>query len=400
MTTAKDTAWDRLTGALAREAVRGHSIGGERGFPHFSEDGRWQMRAADEVSCWQGDVYEHGNWTFGFWYGVMWLSGALTGTDTGVKAAVARLDELRLRSRDDTTHDLGFMFWPSLVFGNRLGYLSDAQTEPAIDAARTLAARFNDRGGYIQAFGAVGHPLGAGTSTIDTMMNLPLLYWAGTKLGDERLLTVAHRHASTSKDVFIRPDGSTYHLNHFDPDSGALLHQGTFQGASEDSCWSRGQAWAVCGFALSYAATRDPEMLAAATKTADYFWSHLPSDALLPWDFTSQDPDAPRDASAGAIAALGALVLAAVHPDAEARRHNQQRAATTLEALAEHVSSSEDVEGILQRSSYSVPHGLGMNGATAWGEFYFTLAFALLSGRLPIGLILDGPHADRFEPLP
>jgi hypothetical protein len=33
-----------------------------------------------------------------------------------------------------------------------------------------------------------------------------------------------------------------------------------------------------------------------------------------------------------------------------------------------------------------------MDGATAWGDFYLTLASALAAKRLPVAVILDGPR--------
>ena len=81
--------WSNVRHALVREARKGDSASG-RGFPHFTDGGRWQRRPAADLSSWRGEVYEHGNWTLGFWYGVMWLSSVLGGTDTGAVAARAR----------------------------------------------------------------------------------------------------------------------------------------------------------------------------------------------------------------------------------------------------------------------------------------------------------------------
>ncbi len=382
----------RLASTLEREAR--HAAGrNRRMFPHFSERGRWSLLAADETSRWRGEEYDHGNWTLGFWFGVIWLAAELTGSSAPLELARARLDLVRPRAHDSTTHDLGFIFWPSLVFGHRLGFVADEETEPALVAAGTLARRFNPQGGYIQAFGAIGHSLGAGTSTIDTMMNLPLLWWAGTMKDQKRLLEIAHQHALTSKATFLRDDWSTYHLNRFDPRSGVLLRQETFQGASPSSCWSRGQAWAICGFALAYAATSDSEMLTAAEQTAEYFWAHLPPSGLPPWDFTETAVDAPQDASAAAIAGFGALVLAELHPAEDRRACHRSRAEEVLGKLMQYVPDAEDVDGILQHCSYSVPHRLGMDGATAWGDFYFSLAYTVLAGRIPTRLVLDGPSS-------
>lgn len=382
-----DQGWGRVLRGLEREASR--EAGGTYGFPHYSDSSRWVRPRSDQLSSWRGDVYEHGNWTYGFWYGVMWLAARLTSKPEAAELARSRLGELEVRAKDRTTHDLGFMFWPSYVVGQRLGFLRDDEVTPAFAAARTLAERFNDKGRYIQAFGGVGDPRGAGTSTIDTMMNLPLLWWAGKALGDDRLLEIGHQHARTSSKVFLRPDGSTFHLNRFDPATGELQHQGTFQGSSNDSCWSRGQAWALTGFALAFAATEDQELLAASAAASEYFWAHTPSDYLVPWDFTDGAANSPRDASAVAIAALGELVLSRVDP-VEASRHDRRRRATSaLHGLAQYTSDDTSTQGILQRSSYSVPHGLGLDGATAWGDFFYPLAYAIAEGHFSIDSVLD-----------
>src|SRR5690606_31894716 len=238
--------------------------------------GRWRLLDAGQRSSWSGTTYEHGNWTAGFWHGVQWLR-AYGADDAGsAELAARRLADLEDRADDTTTHDLGFLFFPSYVLGHRLGYVDRERVVVAHRAAALLARRFNARGGYLQAFGAIGDARSAGTSTIDTMLNLPLLWWASADGGDPALFEAARWHARTSARLYFRPDGSTYHLLHFDPLSGALATRGTFQGAGTDSCWSRGQAWAVCGFAWAYAATGEPELLDAAERASGYFVDRLP----------------------------------------------------------------------------------------------------------------------------
>ena len=43
----------------------------------------------------------------------------------------------------------------------------------------------------------------------------------------------------------FRDDYSTYHLVDYDPETGAVRGKQTVQGFSDDSSWSRGQAWAT-----------------------------------------------------------------------------------------------------------------------------------------------------------
>lgn len=82
----------------------------------------------------------------------------------------------------------------------------------------------------------------------------------------------------------------------------------TNQGYSDASCWSRGQAWGIAGYAQAYSWTKEPEFLDASRKLADYFLSRLPEDNVPYWDFDAPLPG-PRDTSAALIAAYGMLLL-------------------------------------------------------------------------------------------
>jgi unsaturated chondroitin disaccharide hydrolase len=380
-----EAIWEAYLAAARREFEQ--SLGrAENLFPHFTEGPRWRLLPIETTSRWLDDgVYEHGNWTAGFWFGVMWLLAMGSGHDEALAVGRERLQRLVPRAEDSTTHDLGFLFFPSFVLGLQLGFLTPEAARPAVRAARLTARRLDQAGGFVQAFGPIGDPRSAGTSTIDTMMNLPLLWWAGPRASDEALWDAARLHARTSARTFVREDGSTYHLNRFDPASGALEHRGTFQGASEASCWSRGQAWGISGFAWAYAAMGDEGLLAAAERTAAYFWDRLPEDGIPPWDFSDQSENAERDASASAIAALGALILGRIHPDERERDAHWSRGLELLGLLGEScLNTEEGREGILLRSCYSKPHSLGLNSATAWGDFFFGLALALAIGHLSL----------------
>jgi uncharacterized protein YyaL (SSP411 family) len=82
----------------------------------------------------------------------------------------------------------------------------------------------------------------------------------------------------------------------------------TNQGFADESCWSRGQAWGITGFAQCYRWTGEPRFLEASKQLADYFLDRLPSDGIPFWDFDAPQP-APRDTSAAMIAAYGMLLL-------------------------------------------------------------------------------------------
>jgi unsaturated chondroitin disaccharide hydrolase len=400
MSTDLEAAWQDFVRLATEEQRRVAEHGGE--FPHYATDGRWAWFPIDATSGWVDEsFYDHGNWTAGFSVGQGWLLRVGDDDAGDLPDLAAPLARIGTRATDNTTHDLGFLFYPSFALGSTLGGLPADAAAPGLTAARVLASRFNDRGEFIQAFGAPSDPRSAGTSTIDTLMNLPLLFWAaGVDEDADRFLQVARRHAHTSAANFFREDGSTFHLIRFDPATGELLHRGTFQGASSASCWSRGQAWAVTGFAWAYGVLGDDSLCEAADRAWDYFAPRVPEDGVVPWDFGDDTASATPDASASAVTALGALLLAHHHPDAERRSMYDETARSLLARLATSAVRHDDSsEGVLLRSCYSKPHGLGVDGATPYGDFYYGLALALATGRVDLSGMCatpaGGPAQDK-----
>lgn len=87
---------------------------------------------------------------------------------------------------------------------------------------------------------------------VDCLMNLSLLYWATEETGDPRFAAIARMYADTALDKVLRPDGSCNHIAILDPTTGEVEELPGRQGYGEGSAWSRGQAWAIYGFAISY----------------------------------------------------------------------------------------------------------------------------------------------------
>lgn len=143
-------------------------------------------------------------------------------------------------------------------------------------------------------------------------MNLDLLFYAASKSGNAEMFDAAVQHARTTARTHIRPDGSTTHLVVLDPKSGRIKHRLTNQGYSHTSCWARGQAWAIAGFAETYHWTHDDEFLRTSQQAADFFIARLDGSGVVPWDFDARDvagPDQPSDSSAAVIASYGMLLI-------------------------------------------------------------------------------------------
>jgi unsaturated chondroitin disaccharide hydrolase len=336
-------------------------------FPEFTQAGHWQC-------------VDDGGWVGGHWVGLLWLAYVHTRDDALCQAARAWAARLVPRQFDETTHDLGFLFELSHVWGAR--FTGDtALRSPALNAAQNLARRFNGRGKFIQAWGALdAPPARRGRAIIDTMMNLGLLYWASAQTGDPRYSSIATEHARTALACQVRPDGSTAHVADFDPDSGVFLRQDTYQGQSASSCWSRGQAWSVYGFANCYDKTREAIFLDAARNLADYALRRLPSDYVPYWDYDSpRIPHDVRDSSAAAILAAGLLKLAAVEADATLAERWRTETEHILESLWHHYSSRGTREpSILLHGTRNKPRDFADHGLI-YGDYYFVEALTGLT---------------------
>ena len=117
---------------------------------------------------------------------------------------------------------------------------------------------------------------------IDCMMNIPLLYWMSGENKDPRFKSIALMHADTAMEKLVRPDGSCNHIGIMDPLTGDLLEAPSGQGYGENSSWSRGQAWALYGFALSYHQSKRGEVSGHCEKGGPYFIANAAMTDYLP----------------------------------------------------------------------------------------------------------------------
>jgi unsaturated chondroitin disaccharide hydrolase len=352
----------------ATRRVRAALTGGAPGrTPHYVQDSDWVLADVATPSGWDGDFYDHGNWTAGFWPGMLLELESLGGADERA-TATAIAGAVRSRADDVGTHDIGFLFQPSACLLHQL--TGDPQwREDGLRAAETLLGRFRPAGGYLQAFGRLDDERSAGTSTVDTMMNLPLLWWAAQQTGRQDFQDVATSHADATLRAIVRPDHGTYHLVRYAPD-GAIRWQGTYQGVDDGSCWTRGQAWAVHGFVSAARATGEARFAEAAAATLQFLWDHLDPQELPPYDLVSSTPY--RDSSAGAIVA-SALAEAGTDPALATALDVAGRLPTLLQTLGR-AALFQDGVGLLAHAAYSVPHGLGVDGALPYGDYYYLRA--------------------------
>ena len=167
--------------------------------------------------------------------------------------AIKYTKPLEPRKHDREVHDLGFLFLSTYYRWHRLTH-EPALRDVLIEAGRTLALRFQEKGQYLRSFVADN------SLFIDIMMNVGIIFYAARETGDRRLRDIAIRHSLTTRRVLVRGDGSTAHEGIFDTDTGEFLRQTTHQGYRGDSCWSRGSTWALYGFTTCYEYSRDPQV--------------------------------------------------------------------------------------------------------------------------------------------
>lgn len=347
-----DYSW--IDGAIEQAVTQIRCIAKEASaFPHITHDGAWQYTS-------------DGVWTGGFWTGLLWLAHWHTGADDLHEQAVDFTERLVPRAFDTYNHDLGFMFYPSAVVA---GQITGEQRyfDIAKAAATSLARQFNSQGGFIPGWGFFGDEDWAGTVLIDTLMNLPILVWAAQQDGEDWLSDVSERQVSKTLQHFFREDGSVYHTYRFDSTTGQPLGGGTYQGYSAESAWARGQAWAITGLAILAAMTSAKHCLKASEQVAEYFRSQLPDDDIPPWDFKAAGTNQPKDSSAGSIAAYGYLRLFEI----TSKQEHFDTAVKLLSALASKCANKGLYGGLLLHATADLPHDLGVDGSTMYGDYYY-----------------------------
>ena len=380
---AADEAWAQQTEKklLARFAAERDRVGDK--IPYIAEDHEYKkdMSATGEDLIW---------WTNGFWPGILWQCyGALGGAGATGEAAeqaqrfleVARGVEDKLDGAFDRYtglhHDVGFMWLLSAVADARLTG-NERSVARGLHAAHLLAGRYNPRGRFIRSWNRDR----AGWVIVDSMMNIPLLYWAAEQIGDPRFTYVAEDHADTVLANTVRGDGSCNHIIVLDPTSGELVDTPKGQGFASGSSWSRGQSWAVYGFALSYRHTGERRYLDCAKRVANYFTSQVAQTgdvALL--DFRQPAEPVYWDALAGCIAACGILEIARCCEGTE-REEWVRWALRILRATDERFCDwDESHDGVVTMCSGAYWSDKDRHVPMVYADYYFLEAVLRLTGK-------------------
>lgn len=312
------------------------------------------------------------DWTSGFFPGALWLIFEHTG-EAGLRGAAENFTR-RVESIQHFTghHDVGFMLGCSFGEGLRI------TGEPAyrailVQGARSLSTRYDPKAGLICSWDAKAwkYPV-----IIDNMMNLELLWFAYKETGETSFRDIAINHADKTLANHFRPDGSSFHLVDYDPATGAVVKRQTVQGAADDSAWARGQAWGISGYATMARLTGERRYLDQARKIVEFVLNHprLPADGVPYWDFDAPEiPDAPRDAAAAAVMAVGLLELSDLVSTTEAGRYRAfaEKLLRSLASPAYRAALNENGNFLLMHSVGHKSKGVEVDVPLNYADYYF-----------------------------
>lgn len=304
------------------------------------------------------------------------LCGAtpVNGLGTADWLDLARSTSNGLLSLDDSNgigHDVGFISFP---FIEELAINPENQTAMAAinRFASMLAARFNPIVGCTRSWDT-DDPTDFQV-IIDNMMNLEVLFQSADLTGNDTLRRIATSHADTTIKNHIRPDGSTWHVVEYNSTTGLVIRKRTAQGYSDDSTWSRGQAWGIYGFANMFQRTGNVDYLVTARRLATYFLDNLPADGIVPWDFNAPLTPAPRpaDSSGATIAVNGLLLLSQQETTIEAKNQWSDAAIQILSNITT-LAWNPHWQSLLSNGTVDEPTNNLLTGIV-YGDYYYIRA--------------------------
>ncbi len=415
--------WD-LSGGKIRALEREYDP--SKGSPVFTAAGKYTTRGWTE-------------WTQGFQFGSALLQFDATGDDWFLKLGRDRTVKIMAPHISHIgVHDHGFN--NVSTYGNLLRLMHEGKTphneweknfyelalkiSGAVQASRWTTIK---TGGFIHSFNG---PHSLFVDTIRSCRALVLSHLLGHVLQAENdirisLLDRAFQHIRATADysVFYGHGrdgydtwGRTAHECIFNTRDGNYRCPNSQQGFSGYTTWTRGLAWAMCGFAeqlellkalpteeIFIAGERElfeAMMLKAARATCDFYIQNATTDGIPYWDtgapglskmgeYLSRPADPyndhePVDSSAAAIGCQGLLRLG-LHltgkGDEELGTHYWQAGLTVLNTLLDspYLSTEAGHQGLLLHSIYHRPNGwdyvppgskIPFGESSMWGDYH------------------------------
>jgi unsaturated chondroitin disaccharide hydrolase len=273
----------------------------------------------------------------------------------------------------------------------------------AVQAARwsTIA----EGGGYVYSFNG---PHSLFVDTIRSLRILAVAHQLGHALAGENDRRISlldrlidHARATATYSVYYGEGRDAYdvrgrvaHESIFNPNDGRYRCPNSQQGYSPFTTWTRGLAWAICGFAeqleffapLAGHAEFRAVMEEAARATADFWIANSPLDGIPYWDtgapglaqlgsWREQPADPfnghePVDSSAATIAAQGLLRLGRYLNDD--RYWNAGLTVATTLFDEPYLSLDPNHQGLILHSVYHRPNGwdAAPGESSMWGDYH------------------------------
>jgi len=397
-----------------------------KGSPVFTVDGAYSTRGWTE-------------WTQGFQYGSAILHFDVTGEKHSLDYGKQKtIEKMAPHISHMGVHDHGFN--NVSTYGNLLRLMVEGKTpfneweknfyelalkiSGAVQASRWTSIK---DGGFIHSFN------GAHSLFVDTIRSCRALILSHMlnhvfqEEGDIRISMLEralfHMKSTAKYSVFYGENrdlydvwGRTAHESIFNAKDGSYRCPGTQQGYSGFTTWTRGLAWAICGFAeeLEWLDTASEEelkqyggknllsdmFLKAAKATCDFYIENSPTDGVPYWDtgapllqkmgdYLSRPSDPfnefePVDSSAAAIASQGLLRLGSYlikKGEKETGNRYWQAGLSVISTLLEdpYLSTSGKHQGLLLHTVYHRPNGWDHipsgskvpNGESCmWGDYH------------------------------
>ena len=359
---------------------------------HENVGAAWPYHADPVSGDWE--TTEDGDWCGGHWVECLRIAADHLQSSDLHRAASHRTELLRpYLERDDQFR------------GHRFYYSAARQYQSSGDPRmRTLglASAYAMRSMAMAAHGAM--PIGTQVQVKSTTLasrsivavdnvhpNLMLDWWARKVTGDITFEIGARAHLDVTIRDFIRPDGSTVEFIEYDPTSGRPLREFTLLGAHDESCWSRGQAWAVAGYLRAWEELGDQRYLEIARHLMGYWQTNSESHLVPPWDFmdpnlkTKKD-DVPVDTSASAIV-VEQLARIAIHSSLSSRSGYwvdlmHQMLGGLIDRLV--YSKSGDAARLVD-GCFNQPRKFANRSELIWGTAYLLFALSYLrEDRAPL----------------
>lgn len=332
------------------------------------------------------------DWTPGFFPGSLWYAYEYSKSDSMRAEAIKWTEKLEPLQTFTQHHDLGFMMYCSYGNAYRLTG-NETYKKILVNAAKALSTRFNPTAGVIKSWNSFKSWNGNATYyfpvIIDNMMNLELLFFASRVSGDTSFRHIAVTHALTTMKNHFRPDHSSYHVVCYDSTNGKVVARETAQGYADNSTWSRGQAWAIYGYTMTYRETRDPRFLKMAIGLADYFINNkrLPEDRVPYWDFNAGEKDyVPgvqsyankirtlyRDASAAAITASALLELSTYVTGNPSKQYRAEAVKMLQSLSSDAYAAKPGTNGnfMIKHCVGSIPHQSEIDVPLVYADYYY-----------------------------